>query len=66
MFSIVVRSVKYIDIYVEKTSIMQSISIDQSQKIKKQEDEYSLDFFLVNKGNIDEKVNVKTTISNIF
>ena len=64
MFSIVLRSVKFIDILVTNTKPIQVIKVSQRPKIIKIGDEYQISFWLKNKGNVQEKISITTILSN--
>ncbi len=66
MFDIVVRAVKYADIYVWEVVPVQTLHMTKSPKLQKIEDEYTATFWISNQGNVDEKVQIITTIFNIF
>lgn len=66
MLGAIVRSAKFIDMFVSTGEVEQSVNIHQKTSIKKQGDEYVVSLWIVNKGNIDEKMQIKTTVSNIL
>lgn len=66
MFTIRIRSTKYIDVFVSNTTAMQSIKVSQSPILTKTDGEHILSFGIKNEGNVEEKVHITSVLSNIF
>lgn len=66
MFTVRIRAVKFIDMFVGNTNPIQVIKVSQSPKIKKTNEEYSISFSIKNKGNVPEKLHITSTLSNMF
>lgn len=65
MINVIVRSAKFIDVFVGKGKVSQVISMT-TPTIKKVGDEYILTLWINNKGNVDEKISITSTLSNII
>lgn len=66
MFGVVVRSAKFVDIFVSSGRVKQAIDVPQDPKIEKVGDEYTITLWISNNGNIDEKLHITTSISNML
>lgn len=66
MFTIRIRSIKYLDVFVSDTESIQAFALSQKPKFNKIGDEYEINLWIFNKGNIDENIHIKSTLSNIF
>lgn len=66
MFTIRIRSTKYIDVFVSNTTAVQSIKVSQSPILTATDDEHILSFGIKNEGNVEEKVHITSTLSNVF
>lgn len=66
MFTIRIRAIKYLDVFVSETKPIQTIRLSQSPTISKTDDEYIMSFWIQNKGNIAEKIHITSILSNIF
>lgn len=66
MFTVRFRTVKYLDVLVSDSEAIQAISISQKPIIQKKADEYVVSLWIINNGNIDEKVHVISTLSNVL
>lgn len=66
MFTIRIGVVKFIDIFVGNTDPIQVIQLSQSPILTKVDNEHIVSFWVENKGNVEEKINVTSIISNIF
>ena len=66
MFTIRIRSIKYVDIFVSDTQAVQMIYVSQSPILKKLKDEWVVTLWVNNRGNVDEKIHVTNVISNMF
>ena len=66
MFTVRVRAVKYLDILVSDGKISQVVSMSKKPTIKKLGDEYIIAMGVNNKGNVDEKVHITSTLFNIL
>ena len=66
IFTIRIRSIKYVDIFVSDTKAIQMVYISKSPNIKKIWEEYAVTLWLKNKGNVDEKIHVTSVIYNMF
>lgn len=66
MFTVRIRSVKYIDILVTDTEPIQAIKLFQAPMLTQVDNEYIVSFGIKNEGNVPEKIHITSTISNIF
>lgn len=66
MLTVRIRSIKYIDIFVANKTPIQVIKLSQAPILTRIDNEYIISFWLVNQWNIDEKIHVVNTLSNIF
>lgn len=66
MFTIRLRSIKYLDVLVSDTKAVQVLDISQWARIKRMGDEYIITLWIKNKGNVDEKVHITSILSNMF
>lgn len=66
IFTIRIRSTKYIDVFVSNTTAVQSIKVSQSPILTATDDEHILSFGIKNEGNVEEKVHITSTLSNVF
>ena len=66
MFTIRIRSIKYIDIFVANSDAVQMIYMSKTPSMKKVWDEYIITLWVNNKGNVDEKVHIISKLSNIL
>lgn len=66
MFTVRIRSIKYLDIYVSETKAVQVISLSQSPTISKIDNEYIISFWIKNEGNLPEKIHITSILSNIL
>ncbi len=66
MFTVRVRAVKYLDILVSDGKISQVVTMSQKPTIKKVGDEYVITMWVKNKGNVDEKIHITSTLFNIL
>ena len=66
MFTIRVRVVKYIDVFVSNGKVIQVVKMSPNPTIQKEWDEYTITIAMVNKGNVDEKITITSTLSNIL
>lgn len=65
MFSIRVRSVKYIDVFVSDTQAVEAIHITQAPSLTQVGDEYIIQVGVENQGNVEEKLQITSVLSNI-
>jgi len=66
MFSVRIRSIKYVDVFVSDTKTVQAIKLSQSPILTKMDNEYIISFWIKNEGNVEEKLHIVSTLSNIF
>lgn len=64
MFTIRIRSVKFIDMLVSNTEAIQTLIISQAPTIQKTGDEYNIQIWITNSGNVDEKIDITSKIFN--
>jgi hypothetical protein len=65
-FSVMVRSVKFVDVYVGETQVDSSLVLSSFPKLIPEESRYRLQFALTNDGNIDQKVSFSGYITNFL
>lgn len=66
MFTVRIRSIKYIDVFVSDSPAIQAIKLSQSPILAKMDGEYVISFWIKNKGNVEEKLHIVSTLSNMF
>lgn len=66
MLTVRIRSVKYIDVFVTDRKAIQTIRVSQSPILTKTDNEHILTFGIENKGNIEEKIQITSILSNTF
>ncbi|MFA7298195.1 MAG: hypothetical protein WC010_00975 [Candidatus Absconditabacterales bacterium] len=66
IFTVRIRSIKYIDIFVSNSKAVQMITLSQSPILTKIDNEYIITLGLINKGNVPEKLHITSVLSNIF
>jgi len=66
MFTIRIRSTKYIDVFVSDTTAVQSIKVSQSPILTRTDGEHILSFGIKNDSNVEEKIHITSVLSNIF
>jgi hypothetical protein len=66
MFTIRIRSIKYVDVFVSELKAKQTIRMSQSPIITKIDNEYIISFWIQNRGNVPEKIHITSLLSNIF
>ena len=66
MVSVMVRSAKFIDIFVSSGKVIQVVKMSPKPTIQKAGDEYTITVSMINKGNVEEKINITSTLSNIL
>lgn len=66
MFTVRIRSIRFADILVSDTKAVQMISISENPRLIKTDDEYAITIGIMNKGNVEEKVDIEGAITNIF
>jgi len=66
MFTIRIRSIKYIDIFVNDTQASQAITLSQSPTLTNIDNEYIISFWIKNEWNVPEKIHIVSVLSNIF
>ena|GEM_PF-1780760 len=66
MFTIRIRSIKYLDVLISDTKPIQALLISQGPMIKKVGDEYQMSIGIHNKGNVSENIQINGAIFNIF
>jgi len=64
--TVTVRSAKFIDILVTTGEVKQMINISPSPTLQQKEDEYVLNIGIINKGNVEEKTQITSVLSNIL
>jgi len=66
-FNIIIRSAKFIDIFVSGTKPIQALEIFQNPDIQRvwADNEYIITLWVVNKGNVDEKVHIVSLLSSL-
>lgn len=62
--NVIIRSAKFIDVFVSGANPTQMIDIFQNPKIKKIGNEYSITLWIANNGNVDEKIHIQSLLSN--
>lgn len=66
MFTIRVSSAKYIDVFVSATQAIEAINITQAPSLTKVGDEYIIQVGVENQGNVEEKLQITSVLSNVF
>lgn len=66
MFTLRVRSVKYIDVFVSDTQAVEAINITQAPSLTQVGDEYIIQVGVENQGNVEEKLQITSVLSNVF
>lgn len=66
MFTVRIRSIKYIDVLVNDTKATQAVKLSQSPTLTKIDNEYLISFWVTNEWNVPEKIHIVSILSNIL
>jgi hypothetical protein len=64
--NVTVRSAKFIDVFVTTGEVKQMVDISPNPTLQQKEDEYVFNMGIVNKGNVEEKIEILSKVSNIL